>query len=169
MPNLLPFAVISALCASTVTARGTASPILDSLLACRGETDDAKRLACADKGLEALAAATATKEVQVVTREDVRQTRRSLFGFGLPKLPLFSNDDSANETPDEVETTIRSARSDGYGKFTFVLVDGAVWRTTEAVRGKPTANDRIRIKRAALGSYKVKINGGPAVRALRVG
>lgn len=168
MPKMLPLACFVALSlAGPVAAQENASPV-GGLLACRAESDNAKRLACFDRASARLAEATASKEVQVVTREDVRQTRRSLFGFTLPKLPLFSSDDSANETPDKIETTIRSARSEGYGKFTLVLEDGAVWRVTEALRIPPAAGDKIVIKKAALGSYMLKINGGRVARALRV-
>lgn len=143
--------------------------IVDSVVNCRSVQEAEKRLACYDAATARLSQATADKSVVVVTREDARKTRRSLFGFNVPKLPLFSNDESADDTTDEIETVLKSARSDGYGKFTLIMEDGAVWRTTEAVRRMPKAGARIRIRRAALGSYMINIDGATAVRALRVG
>ena len=49
----------------------------------------------------------------------------------MPKLPFFAGDQSAGDTPDQIETTIKSVR-DGYGKYQINVADGnAVWETTE--------------------------------------
>lgn len=159
-----------ALAGTAVIAKDTPpSPLVSALVACKSETDDAKRLACYDRTAGALADATAKGQIAVVDREDVRKTRRALFGFVLPKLPFFSDDDSAKDTPDVIETTARSVRALGYGMYSITIEDGAVWRTTEVSRRDPKPGIKIRIKRGALGSYFLSIDGAAAVRAARVG
>ena len=165
----LPMAFAALVIADSAGAQETRSPTIDDVLACRAETENTKRLACFDRAATALSDAAAKKEIQIVTREDVRRTRRSLFGFALPKLPFFSGDDSGDTVPDIIEAVVKSVRGDGYGRYTIVLTDGAVWRNTEELRFAPTAGDKLQIKAAALGSYMMKVNGGRAVRALRVG
>lgn len=146
------------------------TPIVGDIVKCRTESDDAKRLACYDKAAGVLAKATTEGSIAVVTREDVRKTRRSLFGFSLPKLPFFSGDKSAEEdTPDEIETTMRSFRVTRDGNLSMVMEDGAVWRTTEPARRMPKPGAKVKIKKAALGSFFIIIDGARGLRGMRVG
>ncbi len=144
-------------------------PLLRALESCRSQTNDAERLRCYDKAAAALGSAAATGDLVVVRQEDVKRTRRALFGFGVPKLPLFRGDRSAAEKQDQLEATIGSARSLGYGKWRIRLEDGAVWETTEAVETRhPKAGNKIVIKRGSLGSYIINVEGQRGVRAKRV-
>ena len=164
-------AALAALAATgALAADPTPTPIVDAVVKCRAETNDAQRLACYDKAAGALAKASDEGSIAVVTREDVRKTRRSLFGFNLPKLPFFSDDKSAKEdTPDEIETTLKSFRVTRDGNLTLVMADGAIWRTTEPTRKLPTAGAKIKIKKAALGSFFINIDGARGLRGMRVG
>ena len=164
------FAVLLAFASVAAHAKDTPqSPLVSALTACKAEGEDMKRLACYDKAAAALAEATATGKIAVVDREDVRKTRRSLFGFVMPKLPFFSDDDSAKDTPDEVEAVVKTVRAEGFGKFIVTMEDGAIWRTTEVPRRDPRPGAKARIKRAALGSYFIFFDSGTAVRAARIG
>lgn len=147
------------------------SPLVQSLSACQRQTDDAARLRCFDAAAAALTEAASSGKVVLVDREDVRQTRRSLFGFSLPKLPFFSGDDSAEDQSDELTATIASAGPIGYGKYRIKLEDGALWETTEAAMGvnDPKSGQTVVIKKAALGSYMMRIAGQRGLRAKRVG
>ena len=166
-----PVAALAALVATpAAAAEPPTSPIVAELVKCRAESDDARRLACFDKAAGTLAKATEEGSIAVVSREDVRKTRRSLFGFSLPKLPFFAGDDSGkDEAPDEIETTVKSARPARDGNFTVVMADDAVWRTTEPLRKTPKPGDKVKIKKAALGSYFLSVGGLRGVRAMRVG
>lgn len=167
---LIAAALLAAAAPAATRAKDTpASPLITALTACKAETDDARRLACYDKAAGALATATAKGEIAVVDREDVRKTRRSLFGFTLPKLPFFSDDDSAKDTPTEIETTAASVRAEGFGKFQVTMADGAVWRTTEVSRRDPRPGSKIRLKKGLMGGYMMNIDGATAVRASRIG
>lgn len=172
--NVKPVLLLVALSAATMAeaapraAAAASSSLMTALVACRAETDDAKRLACYDDAAGKLADATAKGDVKVVTRDDVRATRRSLFGFELPKVPFFTGDDSANEVPIEMDAVVRSVRDDGYSKFTLTMESGAVWSTTEPLPRDPKPGAKVKLKRGALGSYFMMVNGGRSVRAMRV-
>ena len=164
----------AALAAVATTAAWAAdpapAPVVDDIVKCRTESDDARRLACYDKAAGVLAKATTEGSIAVVTREDVRKTRRSLFGFSVPKLPFFSDDKSAKEdTPDEIETTMRSFRVTRDGNLSMVMEDGAVWRTTEPARRMPKPGAKVKIKKAALGSFFIMIDGARGLRGMRIG
>jgi hypothetical protein len=143
------------------------SAVFADLLRCRSEPTDAARWACFDRAVEALASAAEQGSVVVVDREQVRRTRRSLFGFNLPSLPFFSGDNSANDQPDEIESVVQSVGEAGHGKLTMTLRDGGTWQTTEAMVIPPSRGATVRVKKAALGSYFI-IYSGRAVRAVRL-
>lgn len=161
----------AALAATTAWAADPApAPVVGDIVKCRAETDDARRLACYDKAAGVLAKATDEGTIAVVTREDVRKTRRSLFGFNIPKLPFFSDDKSVkDDVPDEIETVLKSFRVTRDGNMTLVMEDGAVWRTTEPTRKVPKPGAKIKILKAAMGSFFIKIDGARGLRGLRVG
>jgi len=147
------------------------SPYINALEQCRQIADSGQRLACYDKAAPALVTASRSGEVNVVDRGQLRQARRSLFGFAMPKLPFFAGDQSAADAPDTLESTIKSARDLGYGKYRIVVADGdAVWETTEESFGRePRAGQKISISRGPLGSYFLHINGQRGVKGRRVG
>jgi hypothetical protein len=165
---------IGVLLSSTAVAansKAADSPLIRGVVDCRRQTEDAARLRCYDAAAAALAAAAASGKVVVVDREDVRRTRRSLFGFSVPKLPFFSGDDSANDQQDELTAKIASARSLGYDKYQIRLEDGGLWETTEgsSAVNEPRKGDTVTIKRGPLGSYMMRIAGQRGLRAKRVG
>ena len=103
-------------------------------------------------------------------RGQLREARRSLFGFSMPKLPFFSGDQSAADTPDQIETTIKSAWDLGYGKYRIKVTEGdGVWETTEETNHEPRSGQKIVIRRGPLGSYFLRINGNVGVKGRRVG
>lgn len=170
MKQLIGIGTAAALLATVpAAAQDRSPPVVGEVMKCRAETDDGKRLACYDKAAGALAQATSDGSIAVVSREDARKTRRSLFGFSIPKLPFFSGDKSAEDMPDRIETSVKSARMLRDGNLTIVMEDGAVWRTTEPSRQVPKPGAKALIKSAALGSYFIIIDGGRALRAMRVG
>ena len=153
---------------SAFAADPAPNPVVGEVVKCRAEANNAKRLACYDAAAGLLAKATTEGSIAVVTREDLRKTRRSLFGFSVPKLPLFGGDDSGEDTPDEIETTVRSFRVSRDGNLSLVMDDGAVWRTTEPARRMPKPGSKAKIKKAALGSFFISIDGARGLRGMRV-
>lgn len=142
--------------------------IVAELTGCKTLTDDAARLACYDKAAAKLEAATASGDVKLLDREDIRATRRSLFGFDLPKLPFFKGDDSAKDTPEELDAVVKSVQAAGYSKFVLTMEDGAVWQSTEPLPRDPKAGAKVHINRGALGNYFMRVGSMRSVRAMRV-
>lgn len=149
-----------------------ASSHIAALERCRAIADSGQRLACFDGAAAALIGASKRGDATIVDRSEVRQVRRSLFGFAMPKLPFFRGDDSASEAAEMLETRITSARPIGYGRFRITLADGnAVWETTESYStfDPPRAGQPIKLRRGALGRYTLSINGQRGVTGKRVG
>src|SRR4051794_12632530 len=168
-------AAIAILASASTAAKGppaAMSPYVNALENCRTLTDPAQRLACYDKTAPALIAASKSGEINIVDRGQLRQARRSLFGFSMPKLPFFAGDQSAADTPDQIETTIKSAREVGYGRYQIVVTEGnAIWETLEeSIRiSEPRAGQKIVIRRGPMGSYFLRLNGQVGVKGRRVG
>lgn len=151
--------------------------VLQPLLSCRQQTDPTARLACYDKAADALNAAAEDRSIVVVDKAEVQKARRSLFGFSVPSLKLFGDDEdekrphqAAEPEQDQITATIRSARQDADGMWIVTLEDGATWKQTGgtiALRPKP--GQTVTIKKAALGSYFLRIGNASGVKARRVG
>ncbi|MDE0932406.1 MAG: hypothetical protein OSA47_02235 [Novosphingopyxis baekryungensis] len=141
---------------------------LSSAFACQTIRSDEERLACYDERVALLEAAASNKDVIVADKETLRETKRGLFGFSLPKIDLFSNDGSDQDF-EEIESTIQSARKIGYGYWLMELETGARW---EQVDGKlvlsPKNGQKVKIRRGSLGTYFARVNGQPGVRVRRV-
>ena len=170
----ISLAAIAALVSASAAAKTPPpmSPYINALDQCRQIVDSAQRLACYDRTAGALVTASRSGEINVVDRGQLRQARRSLFGFSMPKLPFFAGDQSTGDTPDEIQSTIKSARDLGYGKYRIVITDGdAVWETTEESMslGEPRSGQKITIRRGPLGSFFLRINGERGVKGRRVG
>ncbi len=143
--------------------------LVAQLFACRDIADDSERLACFDREVSAMQGAQESKELVIVEKEQVEQTRKGLFGFALPKIGLFKGDGGEDEISD-LETTLVSARRMNNGRYSFVVEGGARWIQTDKtpVLRTPKAGDPVTIKKGAIGSYMVKFGKARAFRARRV-
>ena len=169
LATLMPFSTA----ASAQTS--AADNVIQSFARCRGIPAVAARLECFDKAASALDSAVKAKEITIVDRREVRQARRSLFGFTIPRLSLFGGDDR-DETRAardaefaELNTTITSAAPIANGRIQLRLAESdAVWSTTDPMPFPPKPGAKIRIKRGALGNYFLAIDGQRSVRGVRV-
>jgi hypothetical protein len=155
---------------------------LAGLAACHAIADVGQRAACYDREYAALQAAVDKGDVMMVDREGVRQTRQSLFGFSLPGLAIFGGGNADKDKgkgksrpdSDELEqlnATVRSARTDQDGRWLIVLDNGATWRQMDdsPLGRSPRAGDPVLIRRAALGSFIMRIGSMPGFKAHREG
>lgn len=168
---LVGAAALAALSAASLHAADKGAPtetprIFQEVIDCKIiEADDA-RLACYDQKVEALRIARDDKQILVADKEQVKKDRKSLFGLAIPDLGIFGDDDE-NEGR-EIESVIKSVRATKAG-YVFTLEDGAVWIQAESRElGRiPKAGLNIVIKRAAMGSFMGKIEGGRTFRIKR--
>jgi hypothetical protein len=135
---------------------------------CRTIADNAARLACYDSSVAALEVAEAKREVTIADKEVIKETRRGLFGFSLPRIGLFGGDGD-DEQVKEIEAVVKSASIDRSGKYRIVMEDGAVWQQIDTTRlpREPKPGQKVKIKTASLGSYFANVDGQRAIRMKR--
>jgi len=179
-PSLGSFLVLAASISMAVPAfakdkgkkASAPSPLVTAIDRCRQMTDPTQRLACYDSAASALVTAANSGAVTVVDQNDIRQARRSLFGFNLPRIPFFGGDDTADEAARQLDSTITSVQALNNGYFRITIADNnAVWETNETNISfdAPRKGQKITIVRGALGNYFLRINGQIGVRGRRVG
>jgi hypothetical protein len=141
----------------------------EALVKCRAIAEDAARLRCFDQAAAALEQAAARRDVVIVDRAQVRQTRRTLFGLELPRLPFFGGGDDKGEEISSIDGVVASAFQNGNGQWVVRLEEGGTWAQTDdtPISVWPKAGNKVVIHRAALGSYMMRVNGQPGVRVRR--
>ena len=150
------------------------APRIDALKICRGIVGDAERLACLDRASADIIDAADRGEIRILTKKDVEQTRRGLFGFHFPKLALFGGskgDDDEGEMLETLESTVTSTRQVDRSTFVFKIAEGdATWQIKDAP-GRfvpPARGDKVVFKRASLGSYFIRINDRVGIKGRRI-
>ena len=142
-------------------------PQVNELLACRGIADSAQRLACYDKSAATIGEAVAKQELVVFDKESVEKTKKGLFGFSIPNLGIFGDDEGQ---VNQIEGTIAGYGHNADGGYIFRLEDGSRWSQQD---GKPIAipprnGDKVVIKRGALSSYILSLAKQPGVKVKRI-
>jgi hypothetical protein len=173
--GLAPAMVLTALALAALAGGAAAETkaeragVMQKLIDCRKLTDSAQRLACYDAAAAALDQAEAKGDVVVVDREQAKKVRKQAFGFSLPSISLFEKG-VAKEELENVDGIVAAARQDGGGHWVIRLEDGAVWAQNgvEEMFKTPRPGMKVRIKKAALGSYMMIIENQGGVKAHRV-
>lgn len=160
---------------SPASAEKTHEPpeLFRNLLNCRAITESVARLACYDQSTSALEQAEAKKDLVVVDRKQIQDTKKSLFGFTLPKIGLFGGGDAKEEEEKdevvELQSTVEAVRPIGGGNFSLRLAkDAGTWETMSQVNDAPRSGDKVRIRKAMLGSYLGQVGINRGVRFRRV-
>lgn len=181
MSNTIVLSIAAALLATPALAaaadKNAANPPVEAvqkLLDCRSIEAAEARLACYDAGASTLSAAIERKDVVVADRAQIRKARRSLFGLTLPSFNLFGRGEEEDDKEDreafaELNSTIKSARKRADRNWVFILEDGAKWVQTDTknIPRDPRGGMKIRIRRAAVGSFLANVDGQIAVRVQR--
>jgi hypothetical protein len=144
--------------------------LFNKLLDCRAIADNAQRLACYDQSVGAIEEAEKKKDLVVVDRKEIRETKKSLFGFTLPKIGLFTGDkDDDKDEINEINSTVEIARMVKGGDWSLRLAnDAGTWETNSSISVAPRPGDKVRIKKASLGSYLGQVGINRGVRFRRV-
>jgi hypothetical protein len=142
---------------------------LRALAECRGLADAEAKASCYDAAAAALEEAVRTGELLIVQRRQAQAAQRSAFGFSLPALSILDRSGNGSEPLESVTGEARRAYQDPLGRWIVELTDGAVWRQidNEVVSPRPRSGSRIEVRRAAFGSYLMRIDGQRGVRAKR--
>ena len=144
--------------------------MLEALIRCRAIAEPAAKLQCFEAATAALEQAVEQREVAIVDRAQVRESRRRLFGIALPSLPIFGGGDGDGEEEiDSVEGVVASAAQNGQGRWVVKLDEGATWVQVDnnALALRPRVGQPVVINRGALGSYMMRVNGQPGIRVQR--
>lgn len=144
-------------------------PVFEELVNCRSIADPTARLACYDAKVTAMDEAEKKDELVLADKAAMKEARKGLFGFSIPKLRIFG-DGGKEEENFELVAKIDSAYQQSYNKWTIVLEDGARWVQidTQVVRKDPAKGMEVKIREAAMGSYFANIDGQRAIRMKRV-
>lgn len=146
---------------------------------CAAISDDTARLNCYDAAVGILKSAEEAGEITTVSRSDVEKVQRESFGFSIPSLPklalpkLGAGKDKVDDNGQlaAVNFAVASIRRDPYKKIILTLENGQIWRQTDSNTVSFSRRRGVKeatIKRAAMGSFKIKLDGGPAFRAKRI-
>lgn len=136
------------------------------LTTCRTIKASADRLACYDEAVAQLQQSISTRKIVILDRDEVRRTRRSLFGLTVSDIPFLGRDGDGDI---EINTTIAAARPLQEGKWQLRLAEGGVWNMleTRGYAAPPRAGQSVRIRKAAMGSYLMNIANQRAIRVRR--
>jgi hypothetical protein len=147
----------------------------EALVHCRAIAEAAARLQCFDTAAAALEQATERRDVVVVDRAQVRESRRRLFGLALPSLPIFGGGgDNAHDNDDDeiaqIESTVASSVRNDLGQWQVRLQEGGTWIQTDfnQIAVPPRPGQAVVVHRGALGSYMMRVGRQPGVRVRRV-
>ena len=141
-----------------------------ALVACSAKVNDAERLACydglvrgispearsvadkreADRKAAAAVAAAEAEKARAAAEAQAEAARRDSFGKA----------QTSDEQIDELQVVINEVMRDKLGRSVFLLENGQMWRQTEAFPVPPIKDGtKATLKRGALGSYRIKIEG----------
>ncbi len=181
--RIVPAAFVAAvILAGPATAQGSAANPTDPIYSCAAISEDAARLACFD---EAVAALRTKEEAGLVRTIDVAQIEtieKEAFGFSLPSLPSIftrsaSRSDSSEPLParediSEIIVAVKSARIQSVTSRAIVtLENGQTWEQIDSTKVQASSLRKAkeaRVRKAALGSFMMSVDGGRSFRVKRV-
>jgi len=163
--NLLTIAAVAVIPQNAhADTKNASSKTLDALSECRKIANDTARLACFDRFAQSFETGLKNEDFKIVDKGDVRNIKKSLFGFSLPRVDLFGS----KEPFMEIDSTVTMVRPVSNDAVQMTIAEGnAVWQTTDPISFPPKPGAKIRIKKGALGNYFLAIDG-KSYRGIRV-
>lgn len=137
------------------------------LLACQSFTDGMTRLACFDREAATVRGAISRRDLVVVDRDEIRRTRRSLFGLSLPNMAVLGSD---KEEISHIDSVLEATSHNHDGGYVFRLQDDSRWTQMDdrSFALEPRQGEKVVVKRAAMGTYMLTVGHQPGVRVLRL-
>lgn len=163
----LALAAVPAVASAKDAPKPPTPAVVSRVVACASVADPQQRLSCYDREVAAMNQAEKSGELVAMDRNQVRKTKRSLFGLALPDLGVFGDSEDGDSS---IETTLRSVGQNPDGKYVFDLAEGGRWVQLDSRNFiiDPKAGQPIRIRRAAMGSYMANVNKQTAIRVRRI-
>lgn len=165
----VPLATAALIASTNVSAQETKSDnstYISDLKTCQTIADDAARLSCYDAAVGTVVTASEEGAVRIISEEEVVKTRRGLFGLGID---LFGSTGEEGDL-DLFESIITNVSVSGNTVYITIEDGAAVWQIKNArsrtKRAEP--GDPVIFKKAALGSYFVRIDGNIGERGTRI-
>ncbi|MEM7768456.1 MAG: hypothetical protein AAF253_13375 [Pseudomonadota bacterium] len=166
--------------ASLTIAAAFAAPVMaqsatDALYDCAGIANATERLACYDRAVASLRAAETSGDVVTFTTEELEAANADSFGRSPREADGVDQKLAAAAVPDEAPNEVTAGITDidetRGGKLIVTLDNGQIWLQTDSSavnvsRKKPPAEAVV--KKAALGSFRVKLGRSRAFRARRI-
>lgn len=151
----------------------------ESVYACAAISEDSARLACFDAAVAELRSKEQSGQIQTIDVAQIKEIEKEAFGFSMPSLPALFNRSSSSakatsetESIDEITAGVKSARIQGVtGRAIVVLDNGQTWEqidTTKLNAMNLRKAKEARVRKAALGSFMMAVDGGKAFRVKRV-
>jgi hypothetical protein len=146
-----------------------ADAALKGLADCGSVTDPAGKAACYDAAYARLNQQVKSGEISIIRRKEAQEAQRGAFGLDLPSLSLFDRAAGSEGPLASVSDELVRAYQDGGGRWMFELKSGATWRQIDngTISPKPRAGAAVEIRKAALGSFFLKVGEARGVRAKR--
>lgn len=168
-PTLAALTALAPFPAAQAADAPVRAALFENVVRCQSVADAAARLRCYDEAVRTLDTAQKKRDIVVVDRAQVRETRRTLFGLSLPRLAIFAGDKDRTDEISALDGVLSGAEVGADGAWTVHLTDGATWRQIDdnVIARRPRAGDKVVIRRAALGSFKMSVTGQPGVRVRR--
>ena len=187
-----PVLFTAAILLAGASAISAAGDLPASVLACRAEKDDARRLSCFDRevaritqqsgdaqaipaaGLPSAPAAASTRSPAVssssatATPAEPAAAAESTFGFPGGSAPAERQKDQASGLK-QMQATVTQVSKRGYGQLLITLDNGQVWEQLAADEDfELNAQDKVTIKRASFGSYLMTNSDRRSTRVRRL-
>jgi hypothetical protein len=174
---MMRFPVIAGVALVALPAFAQEAP-LEKVYACAGVADGAQRLACFDSAVASLKQAENSGGLAVVNREQIDKAEKEAFGLATPSLSaLAESARSAGstvvaETPKALERVtfpVKAVRMGPDNKYRFVMENGQEWRQTDTIKLPAIGKGpwQAEIRKAAIGTYMLKLDDRTAVRVKR--
>ncbi|MFN3585379.1 hypothetical protein [Phenylobacterium sp.] len=162
-------ALAAAVGGAATAQEASADAALDGLAACAAVVDPAQKAACYDAAYAALNGQVRSGEISIIRRKEAQAAQRGAFGLNLPSLQIFDKASGSQGPLESIADKVAKAYRNGEGRWVVETAEGQVWRQTdnETISPRPKPGDPVEIRKAALGSYMMKVGEARGVRAKR--
>lgn len=166
--------VLIGLTAQVALAQDDQPVSTQAIYACAEISNDAERLACYDETVGRFEAAEAAGEVATISKSEVEELKKDSFGFALPSIPRIVMPKFGNGEKKEIEAVTLGVQEIARlprKNLRITLDNGQIWEQTDTRRvpySKAKGVETAEIKRASLGSFKMKLDGGVSFRVKRI-